>query len=157
MVDKLALPFPYLSDPDRSAAITPYGLADLKDDRNIAIPAVVLITPAGNEVLRFVARDFADRLPEEEILGIAVGLGLPPTTQPLPRIANPNPGPRSLSPQQLRIYFRGARFAALAMGLRHSHFSDEIKDDSKAYVAEMDRFTKSIESLIARSRADESP
>ena len=156
MVEKLTLPFPYLSDPDRTAAIRPYGLADLKDERIIALPAVLLVTASGNEVFRFVARDFADRLPEEEILSRAMALGLPPTTQPPPHTANPSPGPRSLSPQQLRIYFRGARFAALAMGLRHGHFSDEIKDDSKAYVAEMDRFTKSIEWLIDRLRADES-
>ena len=150
MVEKLLLPFAYLSDPDRTAVIGPYGLADPKDVRNIALPAVVLVTPAAEEAFRFVSRDFAERLPEEKILDQAVNLGLPPTTQARPLTANSQPGPRSLSAEQLRIYYRGARFAALAMGLRHAHFSDEIKNDSKAYVAEMDRYTAAIEQLMSR-------
>jgi hypothetical protein len=33
------------------------------------------------------------------------------------------------------------------MGLRHAHYSDEIKVDSKSFVAEMDRYTAAFEWL----------
>jgi hypothetical protein len=147
MVEKLKLPIPYLSDPDRSKAITPYGVADEKDDRHIARPALVVITPDREEAFRFVSRDFADRLPEDDVVMAVQKLGLPPTTQGPPLLGPTEPGPRSLSLGDLRIYFRGARFAALAMGLRHGHQAEAIKADSKAYVAEMDRYTDSLEWL----------
>jgi hypothetical protein len=152
MVEKLFLPFPYLSDPDRSQAITPYGVADKKDERNISRPAVVIVTPEREEAFRFVSRDFAERLPEEEILAAAQSLNLAPTTQPPPEPGPAETGPRALRLDQLKVYFRGARFAAQAMGLRHAHFSDEIKEDSKAYVAEMDRFTAAVDRLLIKHR-----
>ncbi|MFN2485693.1 MAG: hypothetical protein ABR609_03625, partial [Acidimicrobiia bacterium] len=75
MVEKLSLPFPYLSDPDRSQAIGPFGIPDGKDERNISRPALVLLTPDG-EAFRFESRDFADRMPEEEVLATVQALGL---------------------------------------------------------------------------------
>jgi len=150
MVEKLSLPFPYLSDPDRSQAITPYGVADEKDERKIARPSVVLVTPAQEEAFRFVARDFADRPGENLVLEAVRRLDLPPTKQEPPEKGTPEPGARSLSPGQLKVYFRGARYAAQAMGLRHAHYAEEIKIDSKAYVAEMDRFTDALDWLRAQ-------
>ena len=47
------------------------------------------------------------------------------------------------------------RFAAQAMGLRHAHYAEEIKTDSKAYVAEMDRFTEALDWM--RARTDDHP
>ena len=147
MVEKLSLPFPYLSDPDRSQAITPYGVADEIDERRIARPAIVVVTPAREEAFRFVSRDFADRMPEDEVVAAVHQLNLAPTTQEPPERGPAEPGPRSLSTAMLRIYFRGARFAAQAMGLRHGHHAAEIKADSKAYVAEMDRYTAALDWL----------
>jgi AhpC/TSA family len=147
MVEKLSLPFPYLSDPDRSKAIIPYGVADEKDDRMISRPALVAVTPDLQEAFRFVSKDFAERMPEAEVVAAVQRLNLGPTTQDEPVIGKADAGPRSLSLPRLRIYLRGARFAALAMGLRHGHHAEEIKDDSKAYVAEMDRFTEALDWL----------
>ena len=155
MVAKLSLPFPYLSDPDRSQAIQPYGVADEKDERHIARPAIIVVTTDRKEVFRFVSRDFADRIPEDQVLASIQELKLPATTQPVPEPGQADPSPRSLSPSNLRIYFRGARFAAQAMGLRHAHFAEEIKVDSKAFVAEMDRFTEALDWL--RARTDSQP
>ncbi len=154
MVEKLTLPFPYLSDPDRSKAIIPYGVADEKDDRHIALPAIVVVTPDREEAFRFVSRDFADRLPEDQLVLAVQQLGFASTTQEPPRIGPAEPGSRSLSLHDLRIYFRGARFAALAMGLRHGHRAEEIKVDSKAYVAEMDRYTVALDWLRQSSPSD---
>ena len=52
MGEKLSIPFALLSDPDRSVAIGPYGVADPKDHREIATPTTVVIDPEGNEVWR---------------------------------------------------------------------------------------------------------
>jgi alkyl hydroperoxide reductase subunit AhpC len=153
MIEKLSLPFPYLSDPDRSQAITPYGVADERDERHIARPAVIVVTPALEEVFRFVSRDFADRMPEDEVVAALQQLSLSPTTQEPPEPGTAEPGPKSMSPANLRIYFRGARFAAQAMGLRHAHHDEEIKTDSKAYVAEMDRFAAALDWLRERNRS----
>jgi hypothetical protein len=147
MVEKLSLPFPYLSDPDRSHTIVPYGVADEMDDRLISRPALIAITPDRQEAFRFVSRDFADRMPETEVVAAIRRLDLGPTTQDQPLIGAAMAGPRSISLPALRVYLRGARFAALTMGLRHGHHSDEIKEDSKAYVAEMDRFTEALDWL----------
>lgn len=150
MVEKLDLPFPLLSDPDRSLAITPLGVADRKDERNLARPAMILVDPAGEERFRFVSRDFADRLPEDDALAAVTALGLAPTSQPAPTPGVADPGPRAMPLDGLPYYLRGARFAALAMGLRHGHHDDSIKDDSKAYVAEMDRYWDAVQALRKR-------
>lgn len=150
MIDKLRLPFPHLSDPDRRLAVEPFDVADPKDERRLARPAMILVTPEGEEAWRFVSRDFADRLPEQEVLERARTLGLEPTRQDPPRPGEPTPGPRALSVDFLPGYFRGARFAALAMGLRHAHHDESIKDDSKAYVEEMDRYTAAVRRLLDR-------
>lgn len=147
MIDKLDLPFPLLSDPDRSAAITPLDVADPKDPRDIARPAMVLFAPDGEEVWRFVSRDFADRMPEEKVLDRIRQEDWPATTQDAPPIGAIEPGEKAMPLDQLPSYLRGARFAALAMGLRHKDLGQEIVDDSKAYVAEMDRFIESASAL----------
>lgn len=151
MVEKLSLPFPFLSDPDRSKAIVPFGVADEHDERQIPRPALIVLTTDGQEAFRFVARDFAERMPEVEVVAAVGELKLPPTTQDPPVTGPAEPGPRSLPPAGLRTYYRGARFAAQAMGLRHGHHSEEIKEDSKAYVAEMDRFTEALDWLGQQS------
>lgn len=148
MVEKLSLPFPLLSDPDRSEAIFPLGVADEKDERLLSRPALIAITPDRQEAFRFVSRDFAERMPEVDVVAAVQRLNLGPTTQDKPLIGRAEAGPRSLSLPNLRIYLRGARFAALAMGLRHGHHAEEIKEDSKAYVAEMDRFTEALDWLV---------
>lgn len=150
MIEKLQIPFPYLSDPDRSLAIEPYDLANPKDPRNLAFPAIVLIDADGAERWRWVSRDFADRIPEDDVLAQAQALGLRSTSQQPIEIGPVEPGPKAMPFEGLWFYLRGARFAALAMGLRHGHWDESIKDDSKAYVAEMDRFMAHIEALQKR-------
>jgi hypothetical protein len=154
MVTKLDLPFPMLSDPDRSAAIDPLGLADPADPREIARPALVLIAPGGEEVWRFVSRDFADRLPEEEVLRRVRQASWPATSQVSPAIAAAEPGPKAMPLDLLPAYFRGARFAALAMGKRHRHLGESVAIDSKAYVAQMDRFIEAVGDLRRSRKAD---
>ena len=150
MVEKLALPFPMLSDPDRSGMIEPLGVADPNDHRNLSRPAMIMFDTDGGERWRFVSRDYADRLPEDAALEIARSLDLPPTTQVAPTVVDPQPGPRAMPLDGLPFYLRGARFAAQAMGLRHKDLAEEIKEDSKAYVAEMDLMLEAVKELRAR-------
>lgn len=152
MVEKLQLPFPMLSDPDRSLAIAPYGLVDNHDPRGLARPALVAAEPGGAEVYRFVARDYADRLPEDNLLEVLNAQGLPPTTQPAPTPGQPQPGRRAMPLRAMIPYFRGGRFAALALGLRHRHLGEDFKADSKAFVAEMDRFVEAIKNMTPSNR-----
>ncbi len=140
MIEKLNLPFPILSDPDRSAAIAPYGVADPKDPREIAVPAVVGVAPDGDEAFRIVASDFADRPTEDTVVDHLRALDLPPTTQDRPATGPAEPGPRAMPVSTLRPYWRGARFAAVALKMRHP----EIGADSDRYVAQMDRYTEAL-------------
>jgi hypothetical protein len=146
-VEKLRLPFPLLSDPDRSRAITPWDLADPKDRRNIAIPAVIGVAPDGTEAFRYTARDFADRPTEDWVVDSLRGLGLPPTSQDPPLLGPVEPGPHAMPVEHLFPYFRGARFAAVAMSRRHP----EIVDDATVYIAEMDRYMESAKRLFRES------
>ena len=152
MVEKLSLPFPMLSDPDRSAMIEPLGVSDPNDHRNISRPAMILFDTDGAEKWRFISRDYADRLPEDAALEVARSLNLAPTTQEAPTVVDPQPGPRAMPLDGLPFYLRGARFAAQAMGLRHKDLGDEIKEDSKAYVAEMDLMLEAVKELRARPK-----
>ena len=147
MVEKLSVPFPILSDPDRSKIIEPMGVADPNDARNLARPAMILVGPDGSEQWRFVSRDYADRLPNEEVLDHVRGLGLRPVAQANPEVGPAEPGERAMPFEGLFHYLRGARFAAQALGLRHKDLGEEIKVDSKAYVAEMDEMLDAVKSL----------
>ena len=136
MVEKLDLPFPYLSDPDRDLLIGPLGLRDERDPREIAKPAVVLVGPDGDEAWRWVARDYADRIDEQAIVDAAQGLGLGPVGAEPVHPGDPQPGPKAVKMDSLHVYFRGARFAVVAMRRRH----EEVREDGMAFIQEMDRF-----------------
>jgi len=150
MVEKLSLPFPLLSDPDRSMMIDPMGIADANDARNLARPAMILVGTDGSEHWRFVSRDFADRLPNDEVLEQVTRLGLQSASQPSPDVGPVEAGERAMPFEGLFHYLRGARFAALAMGLRHKDLGEAIKEDSKAYVAEMDEMLEAVRALTKR-------
>jgi hypothetical protein len=148
MIEKLQLPFPYLSDPDRSKAIEPYGLSNPHDKRNLAYPAIVVIGPDGEEAFRVVSRDFADRLPEDELIHRLRELGLPATTQDPPQIGAAQPGPRAMPLHAFEPYFRGARFAVVAMKGRFP----ETAGDADRYIAQMDRFIHATRAYKERLR-----
>ena len=72
MVDKLELPFPLLSDPDRSKAIEPMGVSDPEDRRNIAKPSIVVVAPDGEVAFAETSRDYADRDSEDAAIAALV-------------------------------------------------------------------------------------
>lgn len=149
LIGALDLPFPILSDSDRSGAITPYDLADPDDPREIARPAVVLVTSGGDEAFRIASLDFADRPTEDEVVEAIRALSLPPTVQHRPTLGPAEPGPRAMPFELLNPYFRGARFAVVALSRRHP----DLGEDAARYIAEMDRYMEAVTALFRRSKA----
>ncbi len=143
MVEKLRLPFALLSDPDRSKAIEPYGVADERDPRMIAVPTAVVLDRDGNEVWRRKSLDFAERPAEDEVLDVVRALRLPPTHQQEPPPRDAEPGPKAMPFAALTAYYRGAKFAAIAMSRRFP----EAKDNAKAYAAQMDRYIDAVHEI----------
>lgn len=148
MIEKLSLPYPMLSDPDRGAAITPYGLADENNPRELARPAIVLVGPDGTELFRRISRDFADRLPEDDLMATLDQHVLPATEQLPPTLGPIEAGPKAMPMHAMPPYFRGARFAAVAFGRRHP----DIHEDTDGFVAQMDRYGDAVRELRAAQK-----
>ena len=147
MIEKLQLPFPILSDPDRSLAVEPYGVADPNDPRNIARPSIFVVAPNHEIVFGEVSDDFADRAAEEGVVATLLALELPPTTPEVIQAGLAEPGPRAMPLHAMEPYFRGAKFAVTAMKLRHP----EVEEDAAIYIAQMDRYIELVKEL--RSKA----
>lgn len=152
MVLKLDLPFPYLSDPDRSMAIEPFGVANPDDARELAYPAMVLVDRDGEERWRWVSRDYADRIDEDEVIERVEALGAAPVAAEALVVGEPEPGPKAMPVRALVPYFRGAKFAAMAMymRLRDTPAKEQAKAESKAFAAEMDRYIEQVQALLRR-------
>lgn len=110
----------YVADPDRSRIIEPLGLADPDDDRRIALPAMLVFDPDGNEVYRYVGRDFADRTTDPEVFAALEDLRLDPIDAPAggPVADVPDDLTGFFPPRQLAPYFRGNRMASVAIAGR---------------------------------------
>jgi hypothetical protein len=143
MIEKLRSSFPILSDPDRSEAIEPYGVADPNDARHIARPAIFVITPDHEIVFSATSTDFADRSSEDAAIARLVDLGLPPTIAETFEIGPAEPGPKAMPLHAMEPYYRGAKFAVTAMRMRHP----EIADDAGVYISQMDRYIELSQEL----------
>ena len=143
MVEKLRLPFPLLSDPGGEQAIKPYDLWNEQERGGIAHPAIVIVDPQGTVAFRSVSGDFADRMTEDEVVQAVRSLGLESTTQDPPQVGEPDPGPQAMPVRAMGPYFRGVRFASIALGMRHP----EIRDDSKRLSDEAARYVESTGTL----------
>ena len=150
VMEKLALTFPLLSDETKENAVRPLGFDDEADPRQLSKPGSVIISPEGEVVSRFVGEDFADRPDEDDILAELRGLGLSAATQEEPAIGAPEPGPKAMPYEGLRFYFSGAKFATMALRRRHRHVSDHFKDDTKEYVAMVERYMAALLSVRER-------
>jgi hypothetical protein len=60
------------------------------------------------------------------------------------------PGEKALPLEGLSHYFRGAKFAVLAMRRRHRSISEEFSDDAKSYVARMERYLEALSAVELR-------
>jgi hypothetical protein len=151
MIEKLALPYPILADPGRDRAITPLGFADEKDPRQISRPGTVIVSPDGEISFRVSGRDFADRPDEEIILEALRNLNLEPTTQGSPAVGEAQPGEKAMALEGLLSYYRGAKFAVLALRSRYRELSEDFRDDAKAYAQMVDRYIEALSAVEDRS------
>lgn len=150
VVEKLALPFPVLSDPDRSEAITPLGFADENDPRQISRPGTVIVSPRGEVVYSVTGRDYADRPGEDDLLAELDSLGLPATTQEHPDLGAIEPGERAMPFEGIAPYFRGSKFAVLAFRGRYRNLSEAFADDAKRHVQMVERYLDALPAVEDR-------
>ncbi|MDP8928207.1 MAG: peroxiredoxin family protein [Actinomycetota bacterium] len=141
MVEKLKLPFPLLSDPNGQQAIKPYDV--WHEGESYARPALVIVSPQGEEVFRQVGGEFSDRLSEPELveklreLQQGGQLGRGSVQQPPPRdLVQPDPSEGAFPASAMGPYFKGARFAAIAMGMR----APEAKDAADSFREQVERY-----------------
>ncbi len=136
MVEKLALPFPILSDPEGERAIKPLEVWD--PEGKMAKPAIVAIAPDGQEAYRYVGTDFMDRPNDDEILEALASLGLPATETPAGTIAHldPRPDSRATKLENLAVYMRGVRFASKALADRARDPFDKAEAERTSRMAE---------------------
>ena len=136
MVEKLALPFPILSDADGERAIKPLGVWDAEG--KMATPAIIVLAPDGREVYRYAGVDFMDRPNDDEILEALSSLGLPETETPGGTIAHldPQPGSRATKLDNLAVYMRGVHFASKALAERARDPFDKAEAERTSRMAE---------------------
>jgi len=150
VMEKLALPYAILSDEDKSEAVVPLGFDDENDVRQISRPGVVLISPEGEVVHRYVGRDYADRPDEDDLLVELEKLGLDPVDQPQDQVGASQPGAKAMPGEGLKYYFSGAKFATLALRGRHRDLGDGFKDDTKGYVQMIERYLEALSAVRDR-------
>lgn len=120
----------YVSDPGGERFLRPLGLFDAEERGGIGLPAMLVLDPSGEVVYRYVGRDFADRTTDEAVLTALEQLALDPIDPPAggPHLDVPDDLTGFFGRDALVPYFRGNRFAAVAIGSR-------LHDDESRAVA----------------------
>lgn len=151
MVEKLALPFPILSDPSGDVLRS----IDAFDPKaRIGLPTILVLDPRGREVLRYQGRDFADRPDDQDVLDALEALRAPERTHTLPvRLGKAVPGRRAYRMEDLLPYMRGVRSAAEALGGR----IPGARAEPEAMQAMANRFLNALRRTqdVVRSRSEE--
>jgi hypothetical protein len=110
----------YVSDPRGETYLQALDLFDPEERGGIALPAMLVLDPDGNEVFGYRGRDFADRTHDEDVFAALEALDLgpidPPSGGPVADVGIDQRG--AFQPSMMVPYFRGNRFAAVAIGLR---------------------------------------
>ena len=116
-----------IGDRPGESILRPIGLFDPEERGGIALPALLVLDPHGNEVFGYRGRDFADRTHDEDVFAALEGLDLapidPPPGGPLSEVGVDQPG--AFQPRMVTPYFNGNRFGAIAIQRRAE--GDEAK------------------------------
>lgn len=161
MVEKLALPFPLLSDPT-AAAIDGWGVYDPVGGSHgpISRPAIFVVGRDLSIPYEYVGRDFADRPPNSAIYAALDAVrGASPrrlersVTVPGPRPPEAgNAGDRAMPLHDIGPYFRGATFAIQALTGRTE--DPTVKAEAEKFRAFVSDYVKAA---VATVRLKESP
>ncbi len=84
MADRWHVPFRIVSDPGGERFLKSLDLWNALERGGIAMPALLVISPQGEEVFRVRSRDFADRVNDEDALSTLEKQGYPPLDPPPP-------------------------------------------------------------------------
>jgi hypothetical protein len=110
----------YVSDPGGERYLQALELFDPDERGGIALPAMLVLDPDGNEVFGYRGRDFADRTHDEDVYAELEQLGLgpidPPDGGPVADVDVRQRG--AFQPATMIPYFKGNRFGAVAIGMR---------------------------------------
>ena len=111
----------YVSDPGGERFLQPLGLYDPEERDGIALPALLVIDPDGNEAFGYRGGDFADRRHDDDVFAALEALDLSPIDAPTgaPDVADVDlDQPGAFQPHMLGLYFRGNRMASVAIQRR---------------------------------------
>ena len=144
VMEKLALPYAILSDESKGEAIRPLGFDDEKDVRQISRPGVVILSPDGDVVYRYVGRDYADRPNEDNLLAELEKLELAAVDQGIDQMGVAEPSDKAMPGEGLRHYFSGAKFATLALRGRHRELGSDFQAETKGYVQMIERYLEAL-------------
>lgn len=121
MADRWHLPFRVVSDPLGERFLRPLDLWNADERDGIAVPAILVIGPLGEEVFRVCGRDFADRISDEDALSAIEKQGYA-TLDPPPPVwqseVDPEVDRGAFKAEFFVPYFRGNRYGALALSTR---------------------------------------
>ncbi len=116
--------------------LQPLELWNADERGGIALPALLVISPRGRELVRETSRDFADRVHDDDVLEDLESEDLPAIDVPAPwspQVAIPDEDSDALSgafsPQAFVPLMNGNRFGAIALAQRieHAESRHEIK------------------------------
>ena len=110
----------YVSDPGGDTFLQALQLYDAEERGGIGLPGLLVIDPDGEVAYRYVGRDFADRTTDDEMFTALERLNLDPVEPPEGGPVGDVPADLGgyFAPPSLVPYFRGNRFAAIAIGGR---------------------------------------
>lgn len=121
MVRRWHLSFPIVGDPDGERFLHPLELWDQHDPRQIGIPAVIVLSPGGDEIWRHRSRDFADRPDDSDVFAALEPLRqspLDPAPEPWRPDVEPEEHPGAFRTDAFGSYHRGVMFAMSAIAAR---------------------------------------
>ncbi len=135
MVRRWHLSFQIASDPGGERFLHPLDLWDERDPRQIGIPAVIVLSPDGDEVWRHRSRDFADRPDDTDVFAALESLRLPPLDPPpgpwQPDVESEE-HPGAFRTDAFGSYHRGVMFAMSAIGGRARDPADRAEAEMLA-------------------------
>ncbi len=136
LAERWHLPFRIASDPGGERFLKPLDLWNADEREGIGVPALLVVSPEGDEVFRVRSRDFADRVNDEDALVLLEKQGYSPLDPPPPAWQSqvePEIDRRAFKPEFYGPYFRGNQYGGVALSLRVKDPSalEEIKAHSE--------------------------
>lgn len=165
MVEKLALPFSLLSDPEGELA---KRCGVWNEDEGVAEPTVVVLDPSGKTRYAYNGgRDFSDRPAEDEVISAldeARESPRAPAEEPEVQVSAGEAAERTVRPERppmplesLKPYYTGAYFTSIALKKRVGHFGEnEAGRRIDEYRELTERYSEAVRQTLKVKRSEES-